>query len=362
LKKRSSRFWLIALFCVALVALAIPLTRAVAQSGQGGVCPPDCMVSFDMPSIFQPASFETAQIDALNRFILIIAGIIFVLVEGLLFFAVFRFRGRPAESAVQVHGNTKLEIAWTAAPAVILAVLMGFTLQTMGAVTAVTSENVLHVKAIGHQWFWEFRYPDLGITTANELVVPVNTIIEVSVESVDVEHGFWVPELFGKVDAIPGHITRVRFTPDTVRGDFFGGQCTQFCGEQHAQMRFAVAVKTAADFQTWAATFQQPSAPAETLTGAAAAGRELFLAGTSQCIACHAVEGTGAAGVTGPNLTHLASRSFFAGGILANTPENLHAWITNAPGIKSGTVMPRFADTFTPEQVADIVAYLNTLK
>ena len=362
MKKRSSRFWLIALFCVGLAVLAIPLAVAVAQSGPAAPCPPNCMVSFDMPSIFEPASFEAARIDELNRFILIIAGIIFVLVEGLLFFAVFRFRNRPPEAAMQVHGNTKLEIAWTAAPAVILAVLMGFTLQTMGAVREVTSENVLHVKAIGHRWFWEFQYPELNITTANELVVPVNTVIEVSIESVDVVHGFWAPELFGKVDAVPGYTNRLRFTPDTVRNDFFGGQCTQFCGEQHAQMRFAVAVKTAADFQTWAATFQQPSAPAETLTGSAAAGRELFLTGTSQCLACHAVAGTTAAGVTGPNLTHLASRSFIAGGILARTDDNLRAWIANAPGIKSGTVMPRFADTFTPQQIDDLVAYLATLK
>jgi cytochrome c oxidase subunit II len=362
LKKRSSRFWLITVFSIGLIALAIPLAVAMAQSGPNAPCPPNCMVSFDMPSIFEPASFEAGRIDALNRFILTIAGIIFVLVEGLLFLAVFRFRNRPADSAVQVHGNTKLEIAWTAAPAVILAVLMGFTFRTMGEVRAVTSENVMHVKAIGHRWFWEFQYPDLNIVTANELVVPVNTIIEVAVESVDVEHGFWVPELFGKVDAVPGYTNRVRFTPELVRNDFFGGQCTQFCGEQHAQMRFAVQVKSAGDFQTWAAQFQQPSAAAETLTGSAAAGRELFLAPTSQCVACHMVAGTVAAGVTGPNLTHIASRSFIAGGILARTDDNLHAWITNAPGIKSGTIMPYFGDTFTPQQISDLVAYLDTLK
>jgi cytochrome c oxidase subunit 2 len=362
LKKRSARFWLIVLFVVGLAALAIPMTQALAQSGTGVTCPPTCMVTFDMPSIFQPASFEAARIDELNRFILIVAGIIFVLVEGLLFFAVFRFRNRPAEMAVQTHGNTRLEIAWTAAPAVILAVLMGFTVQTMAQVKAVTSENVMHVTAVGHQWFWEFRYPDLNIVTANELVVPVNTVIEVSVESVDVEHGFWAPELFGKVDAVPGHTNRLRFTPDTVRNDFYGGQCTQFCGQQHAQMRFAVSVRTAADFQTWAAQFQQPALPPEALTGDAAEGQALFLAPTSQCVACHTVQGTVASGVTGPNLTHLASRSFIAGGILARTTENLTAWVHDARAIKSGTVMPSFKDTFTDAQVADIVAYLNTLK
>jgi cytochrome c oxidase subunit 2 len=361
LKKRISRRWLIALFVVLILALAIPMAVGLAQSGQGSECPPDCMVSFQTPNMFNPASFETERIDALFKFILVIAGIIFVLVEGMLFFAVWRFRNRPAESAVQVHGNTKLEIAWTAAPAVILAVLLGFTFRTMGEVKAVTGENVLHVQAIGHQWWWEFRYPDQQVVTANELVVPVNTVIEVSVESFDVEHGFWAPELFGKVDAVPTYVTRVRFTPTEIRPDYFGGQCTQFCGRQHAQMRFAVQVVSAGDFEAWATNMAQPAAGAETVTGDAAAGRELFLAASSQCIGCHTVAGTNAVGVTGPNLTHLQSRSFFAGGIRALTPENLRAWVHDAPSLKPGTIMPSFANTFTDDQVADIVAYLETL-
>jgi len=226
------------------------------------------------------------------------------------------------EAAMQFHGNTKLEMAWTAAPAVILAVLLGFTFQTMAQVKAVASDNVMHVKAIGHQWWWEFRYPDLNIITANVLVVPVNTIIEVAVESTDVEHGFWVPELFGKVDAVPGYTNRVRFTPTEAR-DYFGGQCTQFCGIQHAQMRMAVTVMAGRDFQAWASNQQQPSAKPETLTGDAIAGQELFA--SQACVGCHTINGTAASGVTGPNLTHLMSRGFIAGGVLANTPDNLHA-------------------------------------
>jgi cytochrome c oxidase subunit 2 len=232
----------------------------------------------------------------------------------------------------------------------------------MGEVKAVTGENVLQVKAIGHRWWWEFQYPELGIVTANEMVVPVNTVVEVAVESADVEHGFWAPELFGKVDAVPGYTTRVRFTATAIRNDYFGGQCTQFCGIQHAQMRFGIVVRSAAEFQNWAALMQRPAPGPETLTGNAAAGRELFLAPTSQCIGCHTVAGTPAVGVTGPNLTHLANRGFIAGGILANNPQTLQAWVTNAPGMKPGTVMPRFADVFTPQQVNDLVAYLTTLR
>ncbi len=362
MKKRFSRRWLIALLVLLLLALAIPMAGVLAQAGQSSDCPPDCMVSFQTPNMFNPSSFEAERIEALFTFILVIAGIIFVLVEGALFFAVWRFRNRPAESAIQVHGNTKLEIAWTAAPAVILAVLLGFTFQTMGEVKAVTGENVMHVQAIGHQWWWEFRYPDQQIVTANEMVVPVNTVIEVSVESVDVEHGFWAPELFGKVDAVPGYTTRVRFTPTEIRGDYFGGQCTQFCGRQHAQMRFAIQVVSAGDFENWVINMQQPEAGDAAVSGDAAAGRELFLAPTSQCIGCHTVNGTNAVGVTGPNLTHLASRTFFAGGVRARTTANLTAWVHDAPSIKPGTIMPSFVNTFTPEQVADIVAYLETLR
>ncbi len=358
MKQRTSRRWLIvALAAVVLIAVAIPVARAVAQSGLAGPgCPPNCMVSFNTPSIFRPASGETAQIDALFTFILTIAGIIFVLVEGMLLLAVLRFRNRKAETAMQFHGNTKLEVAWTMAPAVILAVLLGFTLRTMGQVKAVTPGDALHVKAIGHQWWWEFRYPDLNIVTANEMVVPVNTVVEVAIESVDVEHGFWVPELFGKVDAVPGYTTRARFTPTEVRADYFGGQCTQFCGVQHAQMRFAVVVRTAQDFQAWAAHMQSP--PGGDQTGDAATGRDLLL--KSQCIGCHTIEGTAAAGQVGPNLSHIGGRGFIAGGVLANTPENLKAWISNPQAIKPGTLMPNLG--LAEDQVNSLVAYLETLK
>jgi cytochrome c oxidase subunit 2 len=341
-----------------LAVLAIPAARAIAQNTFGAACPPFCMVTFSTPSIFNPASLETVQIRDLFNFILVLAGIIFVLVEGMLFFAVFRFRNRPPEAAMQFHGNTKLELAWTAAPAVILAVLLGFTLQTMGQVKAVASSNVLNVKAIGHQWWWEFRYPDQNIITAEELVVQVNTNIEVAVESNDVEHGFWVPELFGKVDAVPGYTNRVRFTPTTASQYYYGGQCTQFCGLQHAQMRFAVVVRTADDFKNWVAYQQQPAAKPETLSGDAAAGQKLFA--TLPCVGCHTINGTAAAGVVGPNLTHFASRGFIAGGVLGNTTDELTAWIKDPQAVKPGNDMPTLG--LTDAQVSQLVAYLSSLK
>jgi cytochrome c oxidase subunit 2 len=366
LKPSSPRLWLIVFTVFAVIAMSALTVWAVSRSArpQGGPCPPNCMVTFQTPSIFSPGSAETGRIDALFRFILIVAGIIFVLVEGMLLFAVLRFRNRPPEAAMQFHGNTKLELAWTAAPAVILAVLLGFTLQTMGQVKAVAPPDAVHITVVGHQWWWEFRYPDLGVVTADEFVVPVNTVIDISVQSADVEHGFWVPELFGKVDAIPGYTNRIRFIATEARRDYYGGQCTQFCGDQHAQMRFAVVVRSAAEFQDWINLMKQDAATGQ--TGAAATGAQLFA--SSGCTACHTVNGVeGAVGTRGPNLTHVASRSFIAGGVLANTPDNLRAWVKDAPGVKPGAIMPSFSDPSNPQpdltddQVNALVAYLQTL-
>jgi cytochrome c oxidase subunit II len=339
-----------------LTLLALALT-ACAQLQALDNCPPTCPVPLPNTSIVSPASEEAGKINALYNLVLILATVIFVIVEGLLLFAILRFRNRPPEAAMQVHGNTRLEIAWTTAPAIILAVLLGFTLQTMGEVRAFRSEeNVLRVRAIGHQWWWEFRYPGVNpeVITANSLVVPLGATVEVAIETVDVEHGFWAPELFGKEDAVPGYVNRVRFTP-TERVDYYSGQCTQFCGIQHAQMRFMVIVLDPADFQTWLAHQQQP-APAA--TGDTTAVVDLFV---TRCQACHTVSGTTAAGVIGPNLTHVATRDFIAGGVLKNTPENMALWLRDPQAVKPGNLMI-LNPPLTEQEVNDLVAYMSTLK
>ncbi len=265
MKDRLSRRWLFLLCVLLLAALALPLSRALAQDSQLGeqVCPPRCPVSFGLASIFASASNEASSIIALYNLILVTAGITFVLVEGALLFTVLRFRHRPPELAQQFHGNPKLEVAWTAAPALILVVLMGFTVRTMGEGRAAGgSGNSVQLTAIGHQGGWEFRYPDLDpqVVTTNELVVPVGSTVEVALESRDVVHGFWAPELFGIVEAVPGYTTRLKFTPTTPGA--YAGQCTLDCGLQHASMRFRVIVLSAAEFQTWVANAQLAAAPA----------------------------------------------------------------------------------------------------
>lgn len=348
-------FALIILIAVAGVALLIWFS--IGRSGTTlAACPPACPVEFVEPASLLPASVEMGKTIWLYDLIFWLAVIVFVVVEGLLFWAIFRFRNHPPETAVQTHGNTRLEIVWTIAPAVLLAVLMGYTLQVMADIRGPLLVQTLQVKAIGHQFWWEFRYPGPGVVTASEMVVPSGVPIEVEMESMDVEHGFWALELFGKVDAIPGYTTRLRFTPNQIGKDYYGGTCTQ-----HAQMRFAVKVVTQAEFDEWTAAQLQPAPAADTLTGDVAAGAAAFTDATNACVACHLIDGVPlAVGKVGPNLTHVASRSFIAGGILENTPENLARWLTDPQGVKPGNLME--AKQLDDQTVANMVAYLSTLK
>ncbi|MBI3242998.1 MAG: cytochrome c oxidase subunit II [Chloroflexi bacterium] len=336
------------------IALFVLLVALPVMAQQGEPCT-TCPVSFDTPSVLDPASDYAAESAKLFWFVFWIATGVFVLVETLLIVAVFRFRNRPASEAVQIHGNTKLEILWTSIPALILVVLLGFTLRSMAVIRAPVKGEPLKVVAVGHQWWWEFQYPDLGVITANQMIVPVGQPIEMELRSVDVQHGFWAPQLFGKMDAVPGRTNRMSFTV-TEAGEY-GAQCTQMCGEQHAQMRFQIIATPAGEFQTWAAGQQQVPPPPE--GEAAVRGQEIFLL---RCSACHTVGGTVAAGRVGPNLTHVSGRDFIAGGIMPRTDDNLRQWVQNAPSFKPGTLMPDFSIILSPQDMTDIVAYLSTLK
>ncbi len=366
----SSRWWL---FFGLVVAIGVAGIAGLVWFTMGkpgptlGACPPACPYTFpNVPSTLAPESTEASQIADLFWLIFGIATVIFVLVEGVLLWTVLKFKNRPAEQALQIHGNTKLEIAWTAAPALILVGVMGLTFRTMVDVRAPASSNYITVNAVAQQFWWAFKYPEFttadgarAVVTASELVVPVDTVIEVRLESKDVEHGFWVPELFGKMDAIPGYLNQMKFTPHTV-GTFYAGQCTQYCGTQHAQMRFAVKVVTQAEFEAW---IQHQLTPAvEPAAGSPAeAGKAAFLEAKNGCIACHVVEGGGGVGLVGPNLTHVGERRFLAGGIIENTPENLARWLASPQTVKPGSkmVLPTKLDDAT---IQSLVAYLESLK
>lgn len=314
------------------------------------------------PSALEPASPVSAAIADLHTVVLIIAAGVFVIVEGLILFAAFRFRRRAKDAGEppQIHGNTRLEIAWTVAPAIIVVALFVLAVraqQNMDAAAYSAEPGVpISVEVIGHQWWWEFRYPDLGVATAGQMVIPVERAIHLKITSADVIHSFWVPELSGKTDAIPGVINQSLLKASRP-GDYYG-QCAELCGVSHAYMRLVITAVSENEFAAWAKS--QATDAAEPAEPAAQAGKQVFES-HPLCVGCHTLRGIPrAAGRTGPDLTHIASRPYIAGGTLANTPHNLARWLSDPPAIKPGTVMREL--NLSPSDVDALVAYLQTLK
>src|SRR5438874_6882951 len=278
-------------------------------------------------------------------------GLIVFLVLG---YILVRFRARPrAPLPAQVRGNTLLELSWTIVPALVLLVIaiptiqIIFRTQTQGA-----PAGGLRVTVRGWQWWWEFQYPDLGVTTANELHLPLGRTVVLPLEGPDVIHSFWVPHLGGKRDVVPGRNNRVVLTPDTPGVHW--GQCAEFCGTSHANMGMRVIVQPAAEFDAWVA--RQRAAPAEP-SGLAAEGKTIFA--KSACVGCHTIEGV-SAGMLGPNLTHFGGRTMLAAGMWPNTPANVAAWVREPQRLKPGAKMPELG--LTDEQANAVAAYLIGLK
>lgn len=312
------------------------------------------------PSIFSPASTPAKTILDLSWFVLTITGGIFVTVGGLLLWAIIRYRARSTDDDTeppQIYGSTQVELAWTVIPVLIVVVLFLTTARIIFAIQdAPEPKAALDVTVVGHQFWWEFRYPKLGIVTANELHVPLSSKQDpkptfLHLLSADTDHSFWVPQLAGKTDLIPNHPNDMWIDP--LQPGLYVGQCAQFCGVEHAKMLLRVYVDTPEQFDAWVKQQQQPGIQ----DASAAAGRRIFE--TQACTNCHRVAGTAAAGTFGPDLTHLASRATIASGAALNTPENLHAWIQDPNNFKPGSLMP--AMQLNGEQIDELVAYLNTL-
>jgi len=287
-------------------------------------------------------------------FVLTVTALIFVVVCGLLVYSVVKFRGRAIDAGrepAQVYGSTQIEVAWTVIPVLIVAVLF-HAIQD-----APKPASALDVTVIGHQFWWEFRYPKLGIVTANELHIPASdpthpTPTFLKLLSADTDHSFWVPELGGKTDLIPNRVNEMWLDP--TRPGIYLGQCAQYCGTQHAKMLLRVYVDPPADFAEWVGAEQQTAIQDLQVS----AGRRVFE--TTACINCHAVRGTPADGRFGPDLTHLMSRSTLASGAAENTPANLRLWIQNPDAIKPGSLMP--AMKLSDADLYAVTAYLETLR
>lgn len=329
-------------------SLVVALTLLPALAGCSGYHP--------QTTLHPTSDFGTA-IDVLFRSILIWEIGIFLVVEAALLIALFRFRrSRPEGHPPQLHGHTGIEVAWTLAPALILVFIGVPTVYTIFRSQAPAPASSLKIEVTGHQWWWEFRYPELGVITANEIRLPRGRPVHLEMTSADVIHSFWLPRLGGKRDVIPGRKTHLWFTPDSA--GTFPGQCAEFCGTSHANMRLRGVVLEAADFDAWAAA-QRDTAPPPT-DSLAIEGLALFRTPTNLCTTCHTIQGI-SVGVVGPNLTHVGSRGIIAGGLLENTPQNVTRWVRNAPSIKPGAIMPAMPQ-ITEEQARAIAAYLESRK
>jgi cytochrome c oxidase subunit 2 len=368
---------------------------------------------------FTPHSDYGRAIDFLWDRLLFLGTIVFILVEGGILYIVFRYRKREGDQRPpQIHGNVVIEIIWTLIPAFILLFIAVPTVRTIFKTQAKAVAGSLQIDVIGHQWWWEFRYPEYGIITANEIYIPTGRTVNFKLTSNDVIHSFWAPQLGGKRDAVTNRTNYMWLTPDsTLQPAEWNGFCTEYCGTSHGKMRFRVFTVKPDQFASWVANQKKPAAiggaapapgaPASAtmaaytfprnqpafdyavphtpvpegltftrgLTGNAHRGQQVF--SSNACIGCHAIAGNPAAvGNIGPNLTHFGSRATIGAGNFPNTPAYLALWIKNARMMKPGIIMPTLGkDQFDPvlktkvtagglddQQIADIVAYLWALK
>jgi cytochrome c oxidase subunit 2 len=402
--------------------------------------------SADYPnSVFHGRTEFNRDVDALFQLIIKLGVVVFVLVFALLIVTMWKYRTRPGQREPEhVHGNTTLEILWTIIPALVLLWIAVPTVRTIFKTQAPAPAGALQVEVTGHQWWWEFKYPELGITTANELYLPKGRTVNFALKTMDVIHSFWIPALGGKRDLIANRTNHIWFTPDSMTEKVFNGVCVEYCGASHANMRFRAFVVDPAEFDSWAAhqktqaafmlpkpapagqpaaagtktaaATRQPTAPptpaaavvtqtgysfptadmpAHTMAfspvpdgltfddallaqGDAARGADLVhnkIGGG--CIGCHAIAGTNFASTVGPNLTHIASRNTIGAGLFPNDARHLALWIKNARRMKPGVIMPTIGATeidpqlkkaptglaaLTDAQIADVVAYLRSLK
>lgn len=321
-------------------------------------------------SIFDPASPDAASIVDLAVLTLCVAGAIFLIVEGILVYVAWRFRERDDQAEgepPQVYGSMPIEVAWTAAPTMIVFFLVLVTARTLWEVepnppAAQVDDETLFVTVIGHQWWWEYIYETwdgqpLGFTTANELHLPASddqtsrpTFLKL--KSADVCHSFWVPRLGGKVDLIPGRTNSLKL--ETTETGLHLGQCAEFCGAQHANMLIRVVVHPPEEFADWIASESLPARD----DPAVQTGRQAFLA--ESCINCHRIRGTIARGDYAPDLTHLMSRETLAAGMIPNNAQNLRHWVHDPQSIKAGCLMPAFG--LNEQETDAITNYLLSLQ
>lgn len=310
----------------------------------------------NLGGLFNPSSPQLETMAGLTYYMIGVAVIILAIIVIAVTIIIIRFRKKPGDDVepYQEFGSLKLEVVWTIIPLGIVAVLFLLTCNTMRAVSPPAGDKEADLVVIGHQWWWELRYPKYGIITANEVHLPVGKNLLVRLESIDVIHDFWVPELARKMDLVPGHPNYMWLIAS--EPGVYLGACAEFCGDQHANMRIRIIAQEEDEFNEWVK--QQQVIPPTPTSGQAAEGAQLFQ--DMACMNCHTIFGTPAAARVGPNLTHLSDRQTIGAGVLTNTPENLTKWLTNPQKYKPGAYMPNMK--LSNSEVKSIVAYLEALK
>ena len=305
-------------------------------------------------SVLQPATKEASDILSSFYIVLGVAAVIFVIVAGLVVYALIRFRRRKGREPKQFSENVRLEVLWISIPLLIVAGLFILAVRTMSLVNPPVLGNEPDLTVVAHQWWWELHYPQSGVTAANEIHLPVGKHLLLRFESADVIHGFWVPSFGQKIDVIPGHPNHMWQT--ITRPGLFLGTCNSFCGMAHGLMRILVFAQSPEDFNAWLAHQRLPASPPVTV--GAAKGAEVFT--EKNCVNCHSIAGLMTRGRVAPDLTHVGSRTTLAAGTLPNTPENLAKWLKNPQSVKMGVLMPDIG--LNTDQIKYLTAYLEGLK
>jgi cytochrome c oxidase subunit II len=314
-------------------------------------------------NIFAPASTPSDYLYDVALLVLAVTAAIFLVVGGMLVYVAVKYRRRFGDTSepLQVYGSRQLELAWTVLPVLIVMVLFLSSARVIHAVQdAQKPDDAIEVTAVGHQFWWEYRYPQYGFVTANELHIPVSdprhpTPTFITLLSADTDHDFWVPRLAGKTDLIPNHPNFTWMEPHET--GLYLGQCNEYCGTSHARMLLRVYVQPRQEFDRWVKAQQQTDWPPEGLSHDATEGRKVFE--RTACINCHAIAGTIADGRFGPELSHLMSRETIAAGIAPNTAQNLRTWIQNPDTLKPGARMPAMG--LSDQELDEVTAYMMAL-
>lgn len=311
----------------------------------------------EAPSALDPRGFGAAEIATLWWISFGLGTAVFLVVTGLLLYIIF-VRARRADSLARENhpadGRLWIWVGGIIVPLIILAIFLFFNLRTLNALASPDTPPTVTIEVVGRQWWWEVRYPDEGITTANEIHIPVGQPVQIRLTSADVIHSFWIPQLHGKIDMNPGQLNSMWLQAD--EPGVYRGICAEFCGIQHARMQFLVIAAPPEGFQTWLERERRP-APAPTAENIRR-GQQVFLG--SACVYCHTVRGTNATGNLGPDLTHVASRRTIAAGTLENNRGNMAGWIADPQHLKPGNLMP--PTVLRGPDLQALLDYLETLQ